>query len=560
MFGRAKPARYDKLDKHRRKRCTAAHVVLAIFITASVLVLTLYFFSLSSNRATAADSIYLPAHTQPADFLSTSRVSEILLDSDDALDEQENEEEEEEEEEEEVDKGGEEIGAETTLKGEEEVVGIEKAEVSGVGEEKGVSLNVEEKENYWPLPPRIVPTNPMLLVNFRTKACSYFCKVHQDMGYKVSGLNPHRLPPELLLISYTKYYHYNTLKNTMINVVGKGSSCIGGGKGRQLLCREQLAERYGCKFGDLGVQPRQWNIAITARCKEFYAFAGKPENKGKIWIAKPGGSFHGRGITIHDSLVTLQKKFGKCDRAQRDGIIIQEYVSDPVLMGGHKFDMRSYLLIASTDPFIVFYHDGFVRRSENKYSSDSGNLKDTKAHITNDASQSSENHFFGFDQLQAVLTEEHQFPPHFLNETFRPHALRVSNYLFHTSYDKPKGLLPTKGRFQLFALDWMIDKNQGIHLLEGNGNPLLTHYPKTGLTPRVWTSMIELIRMLHITPEKLERPLSVRDRYAHGGWLLVHNQVEVEALKRKYNPCQYKEYLSKSDDMFSYQQYGEGEW
>ena len=478
-------------------------------------------------------------------------VQSIELEDDestDADDENGDENEEEREEEgEEVENVGEESG------GEEERVKVEDDIVKDVAKiDAGDSRTVD---TYWPVPARIVPTNPMLLVNFRTKACSYFCKVHQDLGYKVSGLNPHRLPPELLLISYTKYYHYNTLKHTLINVVGKGSSCIGGGKGRQLLCREQLAERYGCQFGDLGVQPRQWNIAITARCKEFYAFAGKPENQGKIWIAKPGGSFHGRGITIHDSLLTLQKKFGKCDRAQRDGIIIQEYVSDPVLMGGHKFDMRSYLLIASTDPFIVFYHDGFVRRSENKYSSDS--LKDTKAHITNDASQSSDNHFFGFDQLQAVLTEEHQFPPHFLNETFRPHALRVSNYLFHTSYDKPKGLLPTKGRFQLFALDWMIDKNQGIHLLEANGNPLLTHYPKTGLTPRVWTSMIKLIRMLHITPEKLERPLSVRDRYSYEGWLLVHNQLETQALERKYNPCQYKEYLSNSDELFAYQQYGE---
>ena len=38
-----------------------------------------------------------------------------------------------------------------------------------------------------------------------------------------------------------------------------------------------------------------------------------------------------------------------------------EYL-DPALLDGHKFDVRSYLLVASLDPLLVFYHDGFVRR------------------------------------------------------------------------------------------------------------------------------------------------------------------------------------------------------
>ena len=33
----------------------------------------------------------------------------------------------------------------------------------------------------------------------------------------------------------------------------------------------------------------------------------------------------------------------------------------------HKFDFRIYMLIASTDPLIVYYHDGFTRNSMVKY-------------------------------------------------------------------------------------------------------------------------------------------------------------------------------------------------
>ena len=45
------------------------------------------------------------------------------------------------------------------------------------------------------------------------------------------------------------------------------------------------------------------------------------------------------------------------------------------------------------------------------------------------------------------------------------------------------GLDRMPGRFQLFALDWLLDAEGGMHLLEANGNPSIVKYPGTGLTP-----------------------------------------------------------------------------
>lgn len=45
----------------------------------------------------------------------------------------------------------------------------------------------------------------------------------------------------------------------------------------------------------------------------------------------------------------------------------QKYISNPDLLEGHKYDFRIYMLIASTDPLILYYHDGFLRVSLLKF-------------------------------------------------------------------------------------------------------------------------------------------------------------------------------------------------
>ena len=50
---------------------------------------------------------------------------------------------------------------------------------------------------------------------------------------------------------------------------------------------------------------------------------------------------------------------------------MQRYISKPLLLDGHKFDFRIYMLIASTNPLQLFYHDGFLRVSLLQYDENS---------------------------------------------------------------------------------------------------------------------------------------------------------------------------------------------
>ena len=47
--------------------------------------------------------------------------------------------------------------------------------------------------------------------------------------------------------------------------------------------------------------------------------------------------------------------------------VIQKYISPPLLIHKKKFDIRCYLLIACCDPFVVFFHHGYLRLSMQDY-------------------------------------------------------------------------------------------------------------------------------------------------------------------------------------------------
>jgi tubulin polyglutamylase TTLL5 len=93
------------------------------------------------------------------------------------------------------------------------------------------------------------------------------------------------------------------------------------------------------------------------------------------WIMKPVGLSRGRGI----ELVTRIE-----DIAFNEPVVVQKYLDNPLLLEGHKFDMRIYVVVLSINPLEAFvYREGFARISTEKYSLDREDLGNKFIHLTN---------------------------------------------------------------------------------------------------------------------------------------------------------------------------------
>jgi len=91
---------------------------------------------------------------------------------------------------------------------------------------------------------------------------------------------------------------------------------------------------------------------------------------------KPGSSSQGRGIFI-------TKNLGEVEGLQQ--FVCQQYIPQPLLIDGFKFDMRVYALITSCDPLRIFvFNEGIARFATQKYMPPSAeNMHNVFMHLTN---------------------------------------------------------------------------------------------------------------------------------------------------------------------------------
>ena len=108
---------------------------------------------------------------------------------------------------------------------------------------------------------------------------------------------------------------------------------------------------------------------------EYSEFAATHHRMRGAWIVKPVASSRGRGIFIvsHPSQVPLDEP-----------MVVGKYIDNPLLVNGHKWDLRLYVAVTSYDPLIIYlYEEGLVRFATVRYDSSGKNLWNPCMHLCN---------------------------------------------------------------------------------------------------------------------------------------------------------------------------------
>jgi hypothetical protein len=191
--------------------------------------------------------------------------------------------------------------------------------------------------------------------------------------------------------------------------------------------------------------------------------------------------------------------------------IVQRYLENPLLVNGYKFDLRVYLLIASNSPnYMAFFHSGYCRMTVKKYDPSDAAIDDVSVHLTNNSIQKNDPEF---EKMREFSIQSPSAVADLLRaEGLTSSADYIMNDLDHQvkqcMVDVVKAAIPKmqrkSGFFDLLGLDFMLDTENKLYLIEANTNPTLAQANSTlaALLPGVVDGAIDIV-LKSQGPEKI---------------------------------------------------------
>lgn len=99
------------------------------------------------------------------------------------------------------------------------------------------------------------------------------------------------------------------------------------------------------------------------------------DNFRSMYIMKPAALSCGKGIKVIA---------GKTEVKKKPGYVVSQYISNPYLINGFKFDLRIYCVVTSFDPLKVYmFKEGLVRFATQKYTTSAKSVDKQYIHLTN---------------------------------------------------------------------------------------------------------------------------------------------------------------------------------
>ena len=296
--------------------------------------------------------------------------------------------------------------------------------------------------------------------------------------------------------------HYSCLTQSSNHIPGNGYM------NRKDYAAES-AHNYTMKYKDqpqcleeITFFPKTWHMNDKEQCQEMFAILNSPEYAKQkaeqriVYMRKNGAGGHvGSGVQPvnqeeEDSLIHKYKNGKRCGRYAKSHII-QEYIANPLLIHGRKFDFRIYMLVASSNPLIAYYHDGFLRVSIAQYDVQSD---DKQVFLTNlglsskiyrnvrkgnlyegmNEEELKIHQQWSMERLQEYLLQQGIISDqNWLDNYLRPQFKKAFVHLIRTFAHR---LHADSSLYELWGLDYMLDSDLNLWFIEANSNPNLSGY------------------------------------------------------------------------------------
>lgn len=242
----------------------------------------------------------------------------------------------------------------------------------------------------------------------------------------------------------------------------------------QVLCTKKAL--VSCARDQRSLLPVSFDLSDKGDLRKFL------EEAEGAWIVKPFASNQGKGIFLVNDLGHFKEQLR--ENSVSRSFVTQKYVEDPLLVGGHKFDIRFFALIASSQPLLVLgYEHCYGRKSLNLFSLESN---DILTHLTN-ASQQKKHPEYATRKEETILSEDSL--NEVLNGGLQSIRARVFRALDTLITAKQHELVLRAGCFELLGVDVLIDAQLEPYIIEINVNPAM--WTDTAVQKSLFPGLIE---------------------------------------------------------------------
>lgn len=239
-------------------------------------------------------------------------------------------------------------------------------------------------------------------------------------------------------------------------------------------------------------------FVLPAEYSMFVEEFKRHQSSGSIWIMKPIGKSQGKGIFLFDKLgqisawrqapkwlqkeeesIPARRRGDDKDEEEKKEVepyVVQKYLSDPLLIGGKKFDLRLYVLVTSYAPLVVYmYRSGFARFSHTRFTMDASDLSNNMVHLTNVAVQK---HCDSYDEKRGGKWDLHHLKLYLMSredpEKVNNLFCAIQDIVLFSLFAVQKVMIQDKHCFELYGYDIMISSDLKPWLIEVNASPSLT--------------------------------------------------------------------------------------